>query len=192
LPSPTPIVMLSSVGHHLSTALCHELGISMYLTKPVTSAALFDAVSKAMHVHEEEPPLTPADALGPMPMILLADDDSNNRILVMNVLKRSGYHVVIARDGTEAINLFSTCAPDLILMDVQMPSLSGLEATTAIRALEAPLNRHTPIIALTAHAMAGDRERCLAAGMDDYLSKPARSVDLLAKIAHFTTPAAAK
>ena len=120
----------------------------------------------------------------------MTDDDSNNRVLVTNILRRSGYQVVIARDGLEATDLFSRGAADLILMDLQMPNLGGLEATSSIRKLEASSNSRIPIIALTAHAMAGDRERCLAAGMDDYITKPVRSKDLLAKIAQFTAPAA--
>ena len=185
-----PIVMLSSVGRHISPAMCQELGISMYLTKPVTSSSLFDAINKVVHdpVEEFSPdvPLAAADGSGAVPRILVTDDDSNNRVLVTNILKRSGYPVVIARDGQEAIDLFSGGAADLILMDMQMPKLGGLEAAAAIRKLEGP-QRRIPIIALTAHAMAGDRERCLAAGMDDYLSKPVRANDLLAKIAHYTT-----
>jgi signal transduction histidine kinase/CheY-like chemotaxis protein len=192
LPSPVPLVMLSSVGHHLSATFCQELGVSMYLTKPVTSGALFDAINKVLHVSQEAPPPAPDTALRATPTILVADDDSNNRVLVMNILKRSGYQVIVARDGAEAVHLSSTRSPDLILMDVQMPNFSGLEAAAAIRTKEAPRNRRTPIIALTARAMAGDRERCLAAGMDDYLSKPVRASDLLAKIVHFTTPAAEK
>ncbi len=188
LPTCVPIIMLSSVGHHLSATLCQELGVSMYLTKPIASGALLDAIRKVIYASQEEPPSGPDNGLRVAPTILVADDDSNNRILIMNILKRSGYQVIVARDGVEAIRLFSTESPDLILMDVQMPNLSGLEAAAAIRAKEAPSNRRTPIIALTARAMAGDRERCLTAGMDDYLSKPVRAHDLLARIVHFTTP----
>jgi len=189
-----PIVMLSSVGRHLSTALCAELGISMYLTKPVTSSSLFDAINKVVGVAIEEisPSVAGASGAGTMPRILVTDDDSNNRVLVTNILRRSGYHVMIARDGLEATDLFSRGTADLILMDLQMPNLGGLEATAAIRKLEAASDRRIPIIALTAHAMAGDRDRCLAAGMDDYISKPVRSKDLLAKIAHFTAQAVAE
>ncbi len=188
---PPPIVMLSSVGRHISPAMCRELGISMYLTKPVTSSSLFDAINKVVHVALEEVlPDTPLPAVGgsgATPRILVTDDDSNNRVLVTNILKRNAYQVVIARDGLEAIDLFSRGAADLILMDMQMPKLGGLEATAAIRKMEASGKARIPIIALTAHAMAGDRERCLAAGMDDYLSKPVRANDLLSKIAHYTS-----
>jgi two-component system sensor histidine kinase/response regulator len=190
--SSTPIVMLSSAGRHLSAALCKELGIWMYLTKPVTSSSLFDAINKVVGASEEEIPATVAfhgGGAGEMPRILVTDDDSNNRVLVTNILRRSGYHVMIARDGLEATDLYSRGTADLILMDLQMPNLGGLEATALIRKLEASSKRRIPIIALTAHAMAGDRERCLAAGMDDYISKPVRSKDLLAKIAHFTASA---
>lgn len=187
-----PIVMLSSVGRHLSPAVCDELGISMYLTKPVTSSSLFDAINRVVQVAEEKIP--PADPLtdgvtsGRLPRILMTDDDSNNRVLVTNILRRNAYQVLIARDGLEALDLYSKGTIDLILMDLQMPNLSGLEATAEIRKREASSkNSRIPIIALTAHAMAGDRERCLKAGMDDYLSKPVRSRDLLAKIAQFTT-----
>jgi CheY-like chemotaxis protein len=190
--SATPIVMLSSVGRHLSAPLCKELGIWMYLTKPVTSSSLFDAINKvvASQVESLPPPAAIGDNARKMTRILVTDDDSNNRVLVTNILRRGGYQVVIARDGLEATDLFSRGTADLILMDLQMPNLGGLEATSSIRKLEASSNRRIPIIALTAHAMAGDRERCMAAGMDDYIAKPVRSKDLLAKIAHFTAPAA--
>ncbi len=193
--SATPIVMLSSVGRHLSAPLCKELGISMYLTKPVTSSSLFDAINKVVASQEEMLPAAAVPNAGGrgMPRILVTDDDSNNRVLLTNILRRSGYHVVIARDGLEATDLYARGTADLILMDLQMPNLGGVEATVSIRKLEASLassNSRIPIIALTAHAMAGDRERCLEAGMDDYLTKPVRSKDLLAKIAQFTTPAA--
>ena len=190
--SATPIVMLSSVGRHLGAPLCKELGIGMYLTKPVTSSSLFDAINKmvASQVELLPPEAAPWDGAGKMQRILVTDDDSNNRVLVTNILRRGGYQVVIARDGLEATDLFSRGTADLILMDLQMPNLGGLEATSTIRKLEASSNRRIPIIALTAHAMAGDRERCLAAGMDDYIAKPVRSKELLAKIAHLAAPAA--
>jgi CheY-like chemotaxis protein len=185
MPFRAPIVILSSVGTPVNAAVCKELGISMYLSKPVTSSALLEAIHKVVSQPGPELPSPLEDRAKAMPTVMLADDDSNNRVLVTSILKRTGYQVIVARDGMEAIELFSIAAPDLILMDIQMPVVSGLEAATAIRAKESGSNRHTPIIALTARAMAGDRERCLAAGMNDYLSKPVRAQELLEKIAHF-------
>jgi signal transduction histidine kinase/DNA-binding response OmpR family regulator len=185
MPFRAPIVILSSVGTPVNAAVCKELGISMYLSKPVTSSALLEAIHKVVSQPCPELPSPLEDRAKAMPTVMLADDDSNNRVLVTSILKRTGYQVIVARDGMEAIELFSIAAPDLILMDIQMPVVSGLEAATAIRAKESGSNRHTPIIALTARAMAGDRERCLAAGMNDYLSKPVRAQELLEKIAHF-------
>ena len=187
LVSRAPIIILSSLGRELNPASCAELGISIYLTKPGVSSVLFDAINRVVRVPAESVFTgTKTRRDDAVPRILVADDDFNNRILVTNILKRNAYEVVIARDGKEAVDLFSRGAADLILMDMQMPNLSGLEATAAIRDLESGSARRIPIVALTAHAMAGDQERCLAAGMDDYLSKPVRTNDLLAKLAQFT------
>ena len=186
-PVRAPIVILSSVGSPINAAVCKELGISMYLSKPVTSSALLDAVHKVVCQSDPERPSPREDRSKAAPTIMLADDDPNNRMLITSILKRAGYQVVVARDGMEAVELYSIAAPDLILMDVQMPVVSGLEVATLIRSKESGSNRHTPIIALTARAMAGDRERCMAAGMNDYLSKPVRSHELLEKIAQLVT-----
>jgi two-component system, sensor histidine kinase and response regulator len=175
-PAPPPIMMLSSVGWQVSSDQCEELGISVYLTKPVTTSTLFDAITKVL-VTNSVPALARASTPAPDPAaggglrILIVEDDSTNRVLATNILKRNGYAIAIAKDGF-----------DLILMDVQMPNMNGLEATAAIRKLEEPSGRRTPILALTAHAMEGDRERCIEAGMDDYMSKPIHAKDLLSKI----------
>lgn len=186
-PAPPPIMMLSSVGWQVSSDQCEELGISVYLTKPVTTSTLFDAMLKVLSskgvVCAPRAP-TPAQnpAAGAGLTILIVEDDSTNRVLATNILKRNGYAVAIAKDGLEAVEMCSLNTYDLILMDVQMPIMNGLEATAAIRKLEEPVGRHTPILALTAHAMDGDRERCIQAGMDDYLSKPIHARDLVSKI----------
>ena len=112
--------------------------------------------------------------------ILLAEDNVINRALATALLEKRGHSLVHAVNGREAVEAAARETFDLIFMDVQMPEMDGLEATQRIRELEAPLGRHTPIVAMTAHAMAGDRERCLAAGMDDYLSKPLQKAELLA------------
>ena len=131
--------------------------------------------------HQDEFP--PLEALS----ILVVEDDVNSRTLVTNLLKRRGHSVVVARDGTEALELHAADPADLILMDIQMPNLGGLEAAAAIRKSEALSGRRTPIVALTAHALEGDRERCLRAGMDDFVSKPIRPADLFQKIALLRT-----
>jgi CheY-like chemotaxis protein len=114
--------------------------------------------------------------------ILLAEDNEVNRLLVVRLLERQGYRVVIAENGRQAVAALDREAVDLVLMDVQMPEMDGVEATRAIRLREKETGGHLPIIALTAHAMKGDRECCLEAGMDDYLSKPVRPQHLFTAI----------
>ena len=186
-PTPPPIMMLSSVGWQVSSDQCEELGISVYLTKPVTTSTLFDAMVKVMSAQAGEAVAAPepaavAPASSSGLKILVVEDDATNRVLATNILKRNGYSIAIAKDGVEAVTMCRLETFDLILMDVQMPNMNGLEATAAIREQEQSSDRHTPIVALTAHAMDGDRERCIDAGMDDYLSKPIHSKDLLSKI----------
>jgi two-component system sensor histidine kinase/response regulator len=186
-PVTPPIMMLSSVAWQVSSDQCEDLGISVYLTKPVTTSTLFDAIIEVLSTNSV-PALARASTPAPEPTkgtglrILIVEDDSTNRILASNILKRNGYAIAIAKDGLEAVEMCSRDAFDLILMDVQMPNMNGLEATAAIRKLEEAAARHTPILALTAHAMDGDRERCIEAGMDDYMSKPIHAKDLLSKI----------
>jgi two-component system sensor histidine kinase/response regulator len=192
-PAPPPIMMLSSVGWQVSSDQCEDLGISVYLTKPVTTSTLFDAVVKVLSTDATSAPQPPAPFAKYMPTgggqkVLVVEDDATNRVLATSILKRNGYEVAIARDGAEAVALCSKETYDLILMDVQMPNMNGLEATIAIRRLERGSDRHTPILALTAHAMEGDRERCIDAGMDDYLSKPIHAKELVAKIQTLTAP----
>ena len=113
--------------------------------------------------------------------ILLAEDNRINQRVAQRLLEKRGHTVVLAESGTEALKAWQKQSFDLILMDVQMPEMDGFEATAKIRNQEKPGN-HIPIIAMTAHALVGDRERCLAAGMDDYVSKPINSTDLFAAI----------
>jgi two-component system, sensor histidine kinase and response regulator len=110
--------------------------------------------------------------------VLVAEDDAASRRVVLSILERTGAHVGLVRNGREAVDAFSRAVYDLVLMDIQMPEMDGFEATRRIRAHERDGGGHVPIVAITAHAMPGDRERCLAAGMDDYLTKPIRLADL--------------
>jgi two-component system, sensor histidine kinase and response regulator len=114
--------------------------------------------------------------------VLVAEDNPVNQKLTVRLLERCGHSAIVANNGLEALKAFQSQSFDLIIMDVQMPDMSGLEATEEIRKAEAQTGDHVPIIALTAHAMKGDLEKCLNAGMDDYLSKPIHVKDLMEKI----------
>jgi PAS domain S-box-containing protein len=171
------LVMLTSTGEHRARA--RELGITTYLTKPVRRARLLAAV--ADEAHELEPGATPA-VVEPPPApaapaaairVLVAEDNEVNQLVIETMLAKRGLAVDIANDGAEALAKLAHGAYAAVFMDCQMPNLDGYEATGRIRAQERPGER-LPVIALTAHAMAGDRERCLEAGMDDYMSKPLR------------------
>jgi len=118
--------------------------------------------------------------------ILLAEDNVVNQKIAIRFLEKRGYQVALAANGREAVDLSACQEFDLILMDVQMPDMDGYQATAAIRAREQHTERHVPIIAMTAHAMRGDQEQCLAAGMDCYLSKPVRPAELYAAIERFS------
>ncbi|MCA9100292.1 MAG: response regulator, partial [Planctomycetales bacterium] len=181
------VIMLTSGGMVDQGALRDELCLAACLIKPVKQSDLFDAVATAMAgddptrseatVHEETEHSTTVGR-----RILLAEDSVVNQKLAVGLLERRGHVVRVANNGKETLELFEREPFDVILMDVQMPEMDGLEATAAIRAKEAISGRHMPIIAMTAHAMQGDRERCLAAGMDDYLAKPIRAEGLFAAI----------
>jgi len=118
--------------------------------------------------------------------ILVAEDNLVNQTIATRLLERRGFQVELARDGREAVEKFRRKAFEAILMDVQMPEMDGFEATLAIRQIESAAGGHVPIIAMTAHAMKGDRERCLSAGMDGYISKPVRPAELVAAIRSLT------
>ena len=111
--------------------------------------------------------------------ILLAEDNAVNQKIACRVLEKQGYEITVAADGHQALAALDRAEFDVVLMDVQMPEMDGFETTAAIRALERETGRHLPIIAMTAHAMEGDRERCISAGMDDYVSKPLKIQELI-------------
>jgi signal transduction histidine kinase/DNA-binding response OmpR family regulator len=169
------IMMLTSAGHLGDASRCRELGISAYLVKPIRQAELLQSICQILHGSGEsrqsgQPSRLPQE-IRPL-QILLAEDNKVNQALAMRLLKKWGHAVTLAENGMQAVEAFSDGSFDLILMDVQMPEMDGLEAATAIRMKERATGEHVPIIALTAHALNGDRERCLAAGMDGYVTKP--------------------
>jgi two-component system sensor histidine kinase/response regulator len=183
------VMMLSSVMPTGSAARCGALGIAGFLTKPVTQSELLDAILMAVGPSAEGENsrdvytrFAGTDAAGSGLRILVAEDNLVNRAVATGILENEGHVLVHAATGREAVEAYNDGSFDLILMDVQMPEMDGFEATRRIRELEEATGRHTTIVAMTAHAMAGDRERCLAAGMDDYLSKPVARSELKAAL----------
>jgi CheY-like chemotaxis protein len=174
------VILLTSGGRSGDSHRCEQLGISAHLIKPVKQSELLEAVivaigrqparSKGIETNDD-----PCQTIAPL-KILLAEDGKANQIMAVGLLTKWGHAVEIAENGEVAVAMWQAGSYDVILMDVQMPLLDGLEATAQIRELEA--ESHTPIIAMTARAMKGDRQRCLDAGMDDYVSKPVRRVEL--------------
>jgi signal transduction histidine kinase/DNA-binding response OmpR family regulator len=177
------LVMLTSAGHPTDVERCRRLEIGAYLMKPVKQsellATVLTALSRPVARAEVAPaPLLPAQPL-PRPLhILLAEDNAVNQRLAVRLLEKQGHTIVVANNGGEALAALERQPFDLVLMDVQMPEMDGFEATAHIRARESGGGRRQPIIAMTAHALKGDRERCLEAGMDGYVSKPIQPHEL--------------
>ncbi|HSR08081.1 MAG TPA: response regulator [Bryobacteraceae bacterium] len=190
------ILMLTSGDRSDDLARCRRLGVSSYLTKPVRRAELRSAILAAIAhkpgLPERGPTLNggtvgrASQELGCSALhILLAEDNAVNQRVALRILEKAGHRVTIAENGAAALRMFEEQSFDVILMDVQMPEMGGFEATALIREMEKHTGRHISIIAMTAHAMAGDRERCLAAGMDDYLSKPVAASTLLEVVSRY-------
>lgn len=179
----TVIITLTSGGRTGDIQRCKELGIRAHLIKPVKQSELLEAIAEAVGrqaLEANQLPISPAektDKLAPL-KVLLAEDGKANQTLAVGLLTKWGHTVEIAENGEDTISLWQHGSFDVILMDVQMPVLDGLQATQRIRELERVSGTHIPIIAMTARAMKGDRERCLAVGMDDYVSKPVRRQEL--------------
>jgi two-component system sensor histidine kinase/response regulator len=191
------IILLSSIGQRGDCDRCKEIGISGYLPKPIKQSELLDAIMMTMGLASEETPTVitrhkvyeERKSLN----ILLAEDNLINQTVAIKLLETRGHRVTLAANGIEAVDAFKKGDFDLILMDIQMPQMDGFEATRAIRHLmlekydsEGRMS-HIPIIAMTAHAIRGDREKCIDAGMDDYVSKPIKPEALYSvinKVAH--------
>jgi two-component system sensor histidine kinase/response regulator len=171
------IIMLSSADADSDAARCRELGITRYLRKPVSVSELYDAVTAAFTAESTKTelihrPVVHAVENATRWNILLAEDNVVNQKVAVSILQKKGHSVQAVSNGKEALAALACERFDLVLMDVQMPEMDGLAATRAIRCGEQLTGQHIPIIAMTAHAMKGDRERCLDSGMDDYLAKP--------------------
>jgi two-component system, sensor histidine kinase and response regulator len=178
----TVILMLTSGDGPGDIERCEKVGGAAHLMKPIKQSELFDAIVRVLGIAQHAE-LAPGDAVPPAPAIrplriLLAEDSFPNQRLAVGVLSKWGHTVNVANNGHEALAALDKEPFDLVLMDVQMPEMDGYQATAVIRERESRLGGHLPIVAMTAHAMKGDREECLAAGMDGYVAKPIRRAEL--------------
>ena len=185
----TTIMMLTSADHLGDAMLCRQLGISAYLVKPVRQSELLSLICRSLQKSpqdkEEISRIRRAPRSGDSPWrVLVAEDNMVNQTLARRLLEKRGYTVSVVGDGLAALAALDRECYDIVLMDVQMPGMDGFEATATIRRQEQLSGRHIPIVAMTAHAFKGDQERCLAAGMDAYVSKPVRQQELYTTIEH--------
>jgi CheY-like chemotaxis protein len=195
----TRLILLTSLGVSDRDAVA-AAGIAAALTKPVRQSQLFDTLARVMGTatpaveHPEATgPRSGAEPTGPpatSARILVVEDSAVNQQVALGLLKKLGYHADAVATGLEALEALERIPYAVVLMDCQMPEMDGYEASTEVRRREGTA-RHTPIVALTAHAMQGDRERCLAAGMDDYISKPVRFDELAVALRRWVPSAAA-
>ena len=177
------IMLLRPVELQAGAAECRRLKLEQHLVRPINEDDLRESLLCALGLAGSTRPDRPTIEQANQPMrVLLAEYNVVNQKLASRLLQKMGHSVVIASDGIEAVHAYQAGEFDVILMDVQMPEMDGLEACAAIRAAELATGRHTPIIGLTAHALRGDRERCLSAGMDDYLAKPVDAHQLAARL----------
>ena len=188
----TRLLMLTSANPEYSAEKCMEAGIENCLLKPIHHSQLYNAISSVMF-GDEQAESSAVRHVGtkvqksPNPVkILLAEDNAFNQKVAMGMLQNMGHHVAVVSNGREAVRAAESERFDVVLMDVQMPHMDGFQATKAIRAIEKELDHRTPIIAMTAYAMKGDREKCLSEGMDGYLSKPIKGIELYSAIENLT------
>jgi signal transduction histidine kinase/CheY-like chemotaxis protein/HPt (histidine-containing phosphotransfer) domain-containing protein len=185
--SDLPIMLLSSAAHHGDSERCRELGIAARLFKPIRQSELLSAVlgalgGKTVAARPQSVVAAPPASVSRGLNILLAEDNRVNQVVAKRILEKMGHAVSTTSNGSEALSFLAGASFDLVLMDIQMPVMDGFAATKEIRMQEVKTGGHLPIIALTAHAMKGDRERCLQAGMDGYVSKPITSAELQSAI----------
>jgi CheY-like chemotaxis protein len=186
----TPIILLTSASRTGDSERCRALGVAAHLLKPVKQSLLLDAIVAAVGrpelIARQAQPRTPSTAEavegGRKLHVLLAEDNAINQKFAVRTLAKRGHSAVVASNGKEALAAWEKEPFDVILMDVQMPEMDGFEATAGIREREKTTGTHIPIIAMTAHAMKGDRERCLEAGMDGYVTKPIKASPMFAEI----------
>jgi two-component system, sensor histidine kinase and response regulator len=189
--APIQLIMLSSVSQRSESSALQQAGIAAYLTKPVRQSSLYNCLMAMMGVVSGPTVVSPItrrqDAIQSKihARILVVEDNVVNQKVAVRLLEKRGCRVDVAANGREAVNALIRLAYDIVLMDCQMPVMDGFAATVAIRQHEVSTGQHVPIIAMTANAMQGDRERCLAAGMDDYLSKPITAEGLYTVLAQF-------
>jgi signal transduction histidine kinase/CheY-like chemotaxis protein len=184
--STATIMMLTSAGHRGDAERCKALGISAYLLKPIRQSELREAIAKVLGAKEQRggiPLITRYslyDARDPdsVLQVLLVEDNHVNQLLASRMLEKRGHRVKVAANGREALEALAKERFDIVFMDVQMPEMDGYEATAAIRDGECVTGLHLPVVALTAHAMPHDRDKCIAAGMDAYLTKPIKAREL--------------
>ena len=175
--SATTIMMITSAGHRGDVERCQKLGVAAYLYKPIRQQELLSSILVALGQCSSiaQPakmlPLEPQTQSRSL-QVLLAEDNLVNQAVAVRMLEKMGHTPVVANNGSEALMLLATRSFDLVLMDIQMPSMDGLTATRKVRETEIQTQSHLPIVAMTAHAMKGDRERCIEAGMDAYITKP--------------------
>ncbi|MGB8885394.1 MAG: response regulator [Candidatus Korobacteraceae bacterium] len=191
------VLMLSTGLRAGEINRCRELGVSAYVIKPIRKAELLGVIVRILQDKDAftapgQDPLRPRGERPSRLRILAAEDNRVNQRLLLRLLEKEGHTVTIVEDGEAAVALNDQQEFDIILMDVQMPKLDGLEATRCIRKRELATGKHVPILALTAHAMKGDRERCLQAGMDAYVAKPVQKQELLHIMYQYIAPSARK
>lgn len=180
----TAIMMLTSGAGAKDAERCRSLGVKNYLFKPIRKVELLSAILASIGDPEDQPSLRESKASrgrshhARMLNVLLAEDNRVNQVLAFRLLEKMGHEVKVVANGLEALSALANSSFDLVLMDIQMPLMDGITATREVRLMELETQKHVPIIAMTAHAMTGDREKCLAAGMDGYISKPIDSKEL--------------